>query len=322
MTHAELHGIAYSTPSRSVSNHELSTFVDTSHEWIVERTGICSRYISDKEETTFDLAMRSVEKTLAESGIKPSDLSGVIIGTSSSDYVFPSLACEIARVLGVVGFAFDVQAACSGFAYAIDIGRRYIESGAAKHLLIIGIDTPSRILDWNERKTCVLFGDGAGSCVLSAHTKGIISSFIEYIPDHGKILYAHNAMLFPDKHPATIVMDGQKVYKQAVTSLSEGIMRLIAEAGCTPESIDCVVPHQANLRILEAVMARVPIAAEKFFSCVDRYGNTSAASIPIALAEAIEIGKIRPGMRVLFIAFGGGMTCGGAIFEYAGNRIL
>jgi len=308
-------GVAHAVPLNRVTNFDLEKIMDTSDQWITERTGIKARYLADKEQTTLSLAMESVFKTLAQTPhISVQDIDGIIVGTSTPDYVFPSLACEIAKTLNISCLAFDLQAACCGFVYATDIARQYIENKKAKRILVVGVELISRALDWNNRKTAVLFGDGAGSCILESSDYGIITSFLKTIKDPDYILSVKNPIIHPGS-PGTIDMDGPRVFKHAIAAFTEVIETLVSNPLCPASSITRVVPHQANQRILEAVMDRSSISKDKFFCCVADYGNTSSASIPIALSRAFESAPPQK-ERVLVVAFGGGLTTGGFVMDY------
>lgn len=312
---ARMVGVAYAVPAKKVTNFDLEAVMDTTDQWISERTGIKARHIADEKSWTLDLAMESVRKTLERTPhIDPKDLDAIIIGTSTSDYIFPSLACEVARELGLSCLAFDLQAACCGFVYAVDVAAAYIRSGQAKRILVVGVELISRVLDWSDRKTAVLFGDGAGSCILEAGESGLIISKLKTIADKDRILCAKNTAIHPDMS-GRIAMDGQKVFKHAVGAFVELMNELTSHNNVSPESITKVVPHQANQRILDAVMDRAPIDKSKFFSCVADFGNTSSASIPIALSLAFDPDSDKK-ERVLVMAFGGGLTAGGFVMDY------
>lgn len=315
MTCTKMIGVAHAVPSRKVTNFDLEKVMNTSDQWITERTGIKSRYIADDGLSALDLAMESVYKTLKQTPhLSVKDIDGIIVGTSTPDYVFPGVACEIARTLGINCFAFDLQAACSGFVYATDIARQYIENNKCRRILVVGVEIISRVLDWDDRKTSVLFGDGAGSCILEASDYGIITSHLKTVHDPDYILSVKNPIIHPGSL-GKIHMDGPRVFKTAIAAFLEIIETLVSHPDCPADSITRVVPHQANQRILEAVMERSSISRDKFFSCVSEYGNTSSASIPIALSRAFESSPTKK-ERVLVVSFGGGLTTGGFVMDY------
>lgn len=312
---SKIHAFGSSVPLTSVANKEFEHIVETSDQWIVERTGIKSRFMCQPHENTLMLALAAARKTLEQANIALEDIGGIIVGTSSNDYLFPSLGCLLAGQLGIKGFAFDVQAACSGFLYAMHIARQFVENNTEKHILIVGVDVISRALDWNDRKTCILFGDGAGSCLVSATDRpGFLYSMIAAQADQELSLMLTSPWSNRNARHK-IKMDGQKVFKKAVGCLSSCVATLLKESGLTPESIDIVIPHQANGRILQAVAERTPIPIDKYYQCLERYGNTSAASIPLAFVDAQKEGLIQRDMHVMMIAFGGGMTYGGSVVK-------
>jgi len=322
MTQARMIGVAHAVPANKMTNFDLEKVMDTSDTWIKERTGIHARHIADPHMTTLELALQSIHKTFALAPhITPDTIDAIIVGTSTPDYIFPSLACEIAKSFNISCMAFDLQAACCGFVYATDVAKQYIENNSAKRVLVVGVEIISRVLDWNNRKTGILFGDGAGSCLLEASDYGIITSCLKTIPDHDYILCIRNPLIHPTLSDGKIHMDGPKVFKQAVQAFTEVIERLVSDPRCPADSITRVVPHQANQRILEAVMDRSSISREKYFSCVADYGNTSSASIPIALSQAFSSESAQK-ERVLVVSFGGGLTTGGFVMDYIPSGCL
>ncbi len=318
MKTARMIGVAHAVPSKRVTNFDLEKIMDTTDAWITERTGIKARHIAEPGMMTLDLALMSIRKTL---GLVPhiavEDLDAIIIGTSTSDYFFPSLSCEVAKTLGIECLAFDLQAACCGFVYAVDVAKQYIASGSAKRILVVGVEIISRVLDMNDRRTSVLFGDGAGSCILEESEYGLITSQLKTIADPDFILSIKNPIMHPEAS-GRIKMDGPKVFKHAVGAFNDLIATLTSHPLCPAESITRVVPHQANQRILDAVMERSVIPREKFFSCVADFGNTSSASVPIALSLAFDPKSCKK-ERVLVVAFGGGLTVGGFVMDYVPN---
>jgi 3-oxoacyl-[acyl-carrier-protein] synthase-3 len=309
--------IAHAVPKTALTNKDLESKINTTDDWITERTGIKQRYIAEPGRTTLSLAMESVQKTLAHcSKDDIAQIDAIICGTSSPDYYFPTLSCEIARELNLDCMAFDLQAACSGFVYATDVARTYVESGQKKKILVVGVEIISKVLDWTNRKTSVLFGDGAGSCLLElSHQQFFLANMMKTVVDPEKILHLKNSILDPSAS-GHIEMDGPKVFKAAVNTMSEIALKLLKKANLSIEDIDLFIPHQANQRIIEAVGERVSCPTHKVFSCVASYGNTSSASIPIAISEALKDLKKGQSKKIMTISFGGGLTSGGFIFDY------
>ncbi|NBW77048.1 MAG: ketoacyl-ACP synthase III [Sphingomonadaceae bacterium] len=311
-------GTGSALPAHAVSNAELSERVETSDEWIVERTGIRSRYIAGAGETTSSLATDAARAALAAAGLQPSDIGLIILATCTPDQTFPASATIVQDRLGCHGgIAFDVGAVCSGFLYAVSVADAMLKTGAAERALVIGAETMSRILDWEDRTTCVLFGDGAGAIVLEAREvaedgPGIISSRLHADG-------AHNELLYVDGGPSTtgtvghIRMRGREVFRHAVVNLAEVLGEVLVDTGFTAQDIDWVVPHQANQRILDATARKLGLPPEKVVVTVDRHANTSAASVPLALDAAIKDGRIKPGDLVMLEAMGGGFTWGASL---------
>ncbi len=306
-----------------MSNAEFEKIVDTTDEWIVQRTGIHSRFIADADETTATLGTRAAEAALADAGLTPDEIDLIILATSTPDNTFPATAVDIQNRLGMHhGFAFDIQAVCTGFIYAITTADLYIRGGMAKRVLVIGAETFSRLLDWEDRTTCVLFGDGAGALVLGASDstgtvgeRGIISASLR---SDG----AHKDKLFVDGGPSTtgsighLRMQGREVFKHAVAMITDVITSAFERAGLGVDDIDWFVPHQANRRIIDASARKLGIPPEKVVITVDRHGNTSAASVPLALSVAIADGRIKKGDLVLLEAMGGGFTWGAVLLRW------
>ncbi len=319
-------GIGSSAPEKVLSNHDFEQIVDTSDEWIRTRTGILERKIADPDVATSDLAYEAALKALEEASMDPKDLDGVIVGTITPDHFFPSTACILQDKIGATNaYAFDLLAGCSGYLYALHVGKSLIESGSAKNLLVVGAETLSKIMDFKDRTTCILFGDGAGASVLSASdTPGLLSSCLGANGSAGDLLHMPGG---GSRMPATVEsvennchylkMQGRDVFKEAVKALQSSSLEAIEKADLTPEQVDLFIPHQANYRILEAVRKRVGLPEEKVFSNLDKYGNTSSASVPIALDEAVKEGRIKSGDTVLFTAFGAGFTWGAAVTRWA-----
>jgi len=313
-------GTGSALPERAVSNAELAERVDTSDEWIVERTGIRSRHLAGEGETTSSLATAAARAALAAAGLEPQDIGLIVLATCTPDQTFPASATIVQDQLGCHGgIAFDVGAVCSGFLYALGVADSMLRTGAAKRALVIGAETMSRILDWEDRTTCVLFGDGAGAVVLEARDvaedgPGILASRLHADG-------AHNELLYVDGGPSTtgtvghIRMRGREVFRHAVVNLAEVLGEVLADTGHTPDQLDWVVPHQANQRILDATAKKLGLPPEKVVVTVDRHANTSAASVPLALDAAIRDGRIQPGQLVMLEAMGGGFTWGASLLR-------
>ncbi len=322
MTRSVLRGCGSALPKRSMTNDDLAKIVDTTDEWIRERTGIRSRYIAGEGETTRTLAADAARKALAHAGIDASAIDLVIVATSTPDNTFPATATQVQADLGIKqGAAFDLQAVCSGFVYALATADNFIKGGSAKAVLVIGSETFSRILDWTDRTTCVLFGDGAGAMVLTAEEgamevkdRGIIGTRLRADGQHVSKLYV-------DGGPSTtktvgyLRMEGREVFKHAVANMTSVMTDLMNEHGVKPADIDWFVPHQANRRILEGTAKKLGINEDRIVITLDKHGNTSAASIPLAFDAAVRDGRIKPGHLVLLEAMGGGFTWGAALLR-------
>jgi len=311
-------GVGSALPRRSVSNAELAAQVDTSDEWIVERTGIRNRYIADPSETTATLAHQAATKALEHAGITASDVGLIVLATATPDQTFPSSATKVQAMLGIDDcIAFDVHAVCTGFLYALTVADSMLRSGSADTALVIGAETFSRILDWEDRATCVLFGDGAGALVLKAEEgeDGILTTKLHA---DGR----HNELLFVDGGPSTtqtvgkLRMKGKEVFRHAVVNLAQVLNEVLADAGLEASDVDWVVPHQANARILDATARKLGLPAEKVVVTVDQHANTSAASVPLAFDAAVRDGRIKRGDLVVLEAMGGGFTWGAAALRY------
>jgi len=316
---AILAGTGSALPRTRVSNAELAERVDTSDEWIVERTGIRFRHIAEADETTATLGADAAKQALAAAGLEPSDIGLIIVATATPDNTFPASATKVQALLGTPDcIAFDVAAVCSGFLYAVSVADSMLRTGAAKHALVIGSETFSRILDWEDRTTCVLFGDGAGAVVLSAKDvdddQGILATRL-----HAEGKYAD--MLYVDGGPSTtgtvghVRMHGREVFRHAVTNLASVLGEVMADVGLSAEQIDWVVPHQANKRIIDATAKKLGLPAERVVLTVDQHANTSAASVPLALDLAVRDGRIKRGDLVVLEAMGGGFTWGAAVLR-------
>ena len=315
---AAIIGTGSALPRRRVTNAELAETVDTSDEWIVERTGIRARYLAGEGETTSSLATEAARKAIAAAGIAPSDVDLIVLATATPDQTFPASATVVQAALGIDDcVSFDVQAVCSGFLYALSVADSMIRAGGARHALVIGAETFSRILDWGDRTTCVLFGDGAGAVILKGESgdRGILATRLHA---DGR----HNQLLYVDGGPSTtqtvgkLRMKGQEVFRHAVTNLADVLREVMAAAGLALSDIDWVVPHQANRRILDATARKLGLAPERVIVTVDKHANTSAASVPLALDEAVRDGRIKGGDLVVLEAMGGGFTWGAAAIRF------
>ena len=316
MTFSRILGTGSYLPPRVMSNDDFAKRLETSDAWIRERTGIRERHIADESQTSSDLALQAARRALEAAGVAASELDLVIVATSTPDYVFPSTACLLQAKLGVKGSAaFDVQAVCSGFVYALATADSFIRSGNHKKALVVGAEVFSRILDWNDRGTCVLFGDGAGAVVLGASDKpGIHASVLRADGSHaGMLSVPGNINRGAIAGSPFLQMDGQAVFKFAVRVLEESARETAAKAGVSLGEVDWLIPHQANVRILEAVARKLELPREKLVVTVDHHGNTSAASVPLALDEYVRAGRIRPGHRLLLQGVGGGFTWGSSL---------
>ncbi len=305
-------------PANVVTNAELATRVDTSDEWIRSRTGICQRHLAAPDQTSSMLAAEAAQRAMTAAGVTPEQIGLVIVATSTPDFIFPSTACLLQARLGIKRSpAFDVQAVCSGFVYALDIADKFVRSGSCSHALVVGAEVFSRILDWNDRGTCVLFGDGAGAVVLAASDKpGIHASVLHADGSHAGILSTPGQIRGGKVTGDPFLrMDGQAVFKFAVRVLDEVGREALAICNMRPADVDWLIPHQANVRILEATAKKLGIDPSHVVITVDRHANTSAASIPLALDLAVRDGRIKPGQKILLEGVGGGFTWGAALVE-------
>jgi 3-oxoacyl-[acyl-carrier-protein] synthase-3 len=316
--HSVVLGAGSALPKRKVTNDELAQSVETSDEWIVERTGIRSRYVAGDGETTASLATEAARRALDHAGVSAADIDLIVLATATPDQTFPSSATKVQASLGIKDcIAFDVHAVCTGFLYALSVADSMLRSGNAKKALVIGAETFSRILDWEDRATCVLFGDGAGALVLSAEETdgGILATKLHA---DGR----HNDLLFVDGGPSTtgtvgkLRMKGREVFRHAVVNLADVLNEVLESAGLTSSDVDWVVPHQANARILDATAKKLGLPAEKIVVTVDQHANTSAASVPLAFDKAVKDGRIQRGDIVVLEAMGGGFTWGAAALRY------
>lgn len=318
-------GTGSAAPEKVLANADLEKIVDTSDEWIQTRTGIRERRIADPGVATSDIAYDACVRALESASVEPRELDAIIVGTVTPDYIFPSTACLLQSRLGARHImAFDLLAGCSGFMYALQAGKGLIGGGDAKKVLVVGAETLSTIMDFQDRSTCILFGDGAGAAVLSASdTPGIMSITIGangsqwqllYMPGGGSRIPASEDSIKNRAH--FLKMAGQEVFKEAVKAIESSSMEAIRLADLTPNDIDLFIPHQANYRILEAVRKRIGLPEEKVFSNLDRYGNTSSASVPIALDEAVRSGRVKKDDKILISVFGAGFTWGAAVINW------
>jgi 3-oxoacyl-[acyl-carrier-protein] synthase-3 len=309
-------------PERVLTNADLEKFVDTSDEWIHSRTGIRQRHVAAEGETTGDFATLAAQRALDAAGVKPSELDLIILGTTTPDIIFPSTACLVQHRLGANGCAaFDVNAACSGFVYALGIADKFIRSGQSKKVLVIGAETLTRMVDWTERETCVLFGDGAGAVVLEASDEpGIYATCLHADGGHKELLYnpVGVSVGFKDEpnHGVRIRMSGREVFKVAVKTLDSLVEETLAAAGMEASQLDWLIPHQANLRIIEATAKRLNMPMDQVIVTVDKHANTSSGSVPLALDSAVRSGKVKRGQNLLLEAFGGGFTWASALLRY------
>jgi 3-oxoacyl-[acyl-carrier-protein] synthase III len=314
------------TPEKILTNEDLSRMVDTSDEWITTRTGIKERRVAAKDEQTSDMAAKAALNALEQAKISPTEVDLIVVATATPDMLFPATACFVQRKIGATKAAcLDISAACAGFLFGIEIAQQFITSHTYDTVLVIGAEKLTSITNWTDRNTCVLFGDGAGAAVLKhrGSSHGVISTHIGSDGQFTDILFMpgggsrcpitkENA----DQHLNTIHMTGKEVYKQAVTVMLRAARKALEDAGLTTDDIACVIPHQANLRIIEAVANRLKIPLEKVYVNLDKYGNTSAAAVAIALDEANRSGRIKPGDYVLMVVFGGGLTWASTVIEW------
>jgi 3-oxoacyl-[acyl-carrier-protein] synthase-3 len=316
-------GIGSYLPRRKLTNQDLEKIVETSHEWIVQRTGIEERHIADEDETTSVLGIKAAEAALADAGLTAADIDLVICATSTPDYTFPSTATMIQTGIGMThGAAFDLQAVCTGFVYAVATADKFLQSGSHKRALVVGAETFSRILDWNDRTTCVLFGDGAGAIVLEAQEGEGTSADRGVLTSHLRSDGRYRDKLYVDGGPGStkttgvLKMEGREVFKFAVGMVADVVQDAFAATGTSAEELKWFVPHQANRRIITASADKLGIAQEKVVITVNKHGNTSAASIPLALDTARKDGRIRDGDLVMIEAIGGGFTWGSALIRW------
>jgi 3-oxoacyl-[acyl-carrier-protein] synthase III len=315
-------GTGSALPERILTNADLEKFVDTSDEWIRERTGIRQRHVAAEGETTGDLSTLAAQRALDAAGVKASELDLIVLGTTTPDIIFPSTACLVQHRLGANGCAaFDVNAACSGFVYALGVADKFIRSGQSKKVLVIGAETLTRMISWEERETAVLFGDGAGAVVLEASSEpGIYATCLHADGGHKELLYNPVGVSsgFKDEpnHGVRIRMSGREVFKVAVKTLDSLVEETLAAGGMQAAQLDWLIPHQANLRIIEATAKRLNMSMDQVIVTVDKHANTSAGSVPLALDYAVRSGKVKRGQNLLLEAFGGGFTWASALLRF------
>ena len=320
--HARIIGTGRCLPERVVTNAELEQLVDTSDQWIRERTGIGERRVAAEGQTTGDLAEGAARIALEDAGVKPSEIDLLIVGTTTPDLVFPSTACLIQQRLGLGECgAFDVNAACSGFIYALSIATQFIEAGTARKVLVVGAETLTRMVDWSDRSTCVLFGDGAGAAVLQADSEaGVLSTHLHANGNHADLLNVDvgvsRGFKAEPRGGLSVRMKGNEVFKVAVNTLGRIVDETLAFNKLDKHDLDWLIPHQANLRIIKATAKKLDMSMDRVIVTVDKHGNTSAASVPMALDEAVRSGRIQRGDLMLLEAFGGGFTWGAALIRY------
>ncbi|MGH6922636.1 MAG: beta-ketoacyl-ACP synthase III [Propylenella sp.] len=323
MIRSVIRGIGSYLPAKVLTNEDLAAMVDTSDEWIVQRTGIRERRIAAEGECTSDLATEAARGALADAGLEPADIDLIVVATSTPDNTFPASAVTVQERLGIHhGAAYDLQAVCTGFVYAIANTDAMLKAGQGRRALVIGAETFSRILDWKDRTTCVLFGDGAGAVVLEAQEAGGTIADRGVLSAHLRSDGSHKLKLYVDGGPSStgtvghVRMEGREVFKHAVGMISDVINAAFEATGTSPDDIDWFVPHQANQRIIDASAKKLGIASEKVVSTVALHGNTSAASVPLALHVAVTDGRIKPGHLVMLEAMGGGFTWGSALVRW------
>lgn len=317
--HSRIIGTGSYLPEKIMTNVDLATLVDTSDEWIQQRTGIRQRHIAADNETTSDLALKAAQRALEMAGITADKLDLIIVATTTPDMVFPGTACLLQAKLGAKGMpAFDVQAVCSGFVYALATADQFMRSGQYEHILVVGAEIYSRILDWQDRGTCVLFGDGAGAVVVKrSNEPGILAARLHADGSHAGILSVPGSVCGGKVSGRPLLqMDGTAVFKFAVKVLEEVALETLTAAGLEKSAIDWLIPHQANIRIIQATAKKLGLPMEKVIATVDRHANTSAASVPLALDEAVRDGRIKPGHHVMLEGVGGGFTWGAVLIKW------
>jgi 3-oxoacyl-[acyl-carrier-protein] synthase-3 len=314
-------------PEKILTNADLQRIVDTSDEWITDRTGIKERRIAAENEATSDLAIKAAQAALENAGVKAEDLDLIIVATVTPDMAFPATACFVQKALGAPkATCFDVSAACSGFLYGMELARQFIATGSAEKALVIGADKLSAIIDWSDRNTCVLFGDGAGAAVLQPAGEGTGEILSAYSGSNGNLDEILNVPGGGSRHPITaenvgdksntMKMSGREVYRHAVTTMMSATKEAIRRAGLAPDDIACFIPHQANLRIIETIADKLHVSMDRFFVNLGSYGNTSAAAVAIALDEAQRSGRVKRGDHIVMVVFGGGLTWASSVVRW------
>ena len=319
MTYSRILGTGSYLPARILTNADLEKLIDTNDQWIVDRTGIRERHIAAEGEFTSDLATQAARAALDAAGLAVDDIDLLLVATTTPDLVFPSTACIVQSKLGMTNGrpAFDLQAVCSGFIYALSVADKFIKTGAAKHVLVVGAETLSRITDWNDRGNCILWGDGAGAVVLGASAEpGIIATHLHADGRHKELLRTTTGPSTGMKEPALMRMEGNPVFKMAVNTLDRIVDETLEANGLSKSDIDWLVPHQANIRIISATAKKLGMSMDHVVTTVAGHGNTSAASVPLAFDVAVRDGRIQRGQTVLMEAFGGGFTWGSALLKY------
>ncbi|MBT6273974.1 MAG: ketoacyl-ACP synthase III [Chromatiales bacterium] len=322
MKYARIAGTGSYLPEKILTNADIAAMVDTSDEWIRERTGIHQRHRAADDEGTGFMSEKAARRAIEAAGLKPEDIDLIILGTTTPDRVYPATACQVQARLGIKGCAsFDVQAVCSGFIYALGIADKFIRTDSATRALVIGADVHSRLLDWNDRATCILFGDGAGAVVLEATDEpGIMSTHLHADGSYEPLLYVDGSVANgydnPNAGPAVTRMQGNDVFKVAVRTLGRIVDETMEANGLSREDVDWLIPHQANLRIIQATAKKLRMPMDRVVVTVDMHGNTSAASVPLALDTAVRDGRIKRGEMLLLEAFGGGFTWGSALVRF------
>ena len=318
MAYARIIGTGGYLPEKVINNADLEKMVDTNDQWIQERTGIKKRHIAGDDETTCDLAEKAARLAIEAADLSPADIDLIIVATTTPDRVFPSTACLLQQRLDIHGCAaFDVQAVCTGFIYALGVAEKFIATGSAKHVLVVGAETLSKIVDWTDRTTCVLFGDGAGAVVLAADEEtGILSSHLHADGAYENLLSVPAGTSLGYEQPAFIEMKGNEVFKMAVNTLGRIVDETLEANAMEKSDVDWLIPHQANIRIIKATAKKLKMSMDNVVVTVDEHGNTSAASVPLALDVAVRDGRIKRGEVLLLEAFGGGFTWGSVLLKF------
>ncbi len=323
MLHAKISGVGCFLPEKVLTNFDLEKMVETSDEWIVQRTGIRGRRISGKETYTSELAAKAAEDALKDARLTPEEIDFIIVTTVSGEMIVPSTACLVQRQIGAKNAAaMDLNAACTGFIYALTVADSFIRTGMYRNILVIGADCLSKVTNYQDRKTCILFGDGAGAAVLTASEgeEGILQTVLKADGTGGDCLTLPSLKVTEEEIKTgtdrKIYMDGSEVFKFAVRAMADLTKEALEKQGLTTEQLDVLIPHQANIRIVEGAVKRLKVDKERVFTDLDRYGNMSNASIPVALCEAVREGRLKPGDNVVLVGFGGGLTCGAALMKW------